>query len=158
MSRSFRIVARGGAAAACAMVALAWVGGGCTRDSVRVAMEAQRRADDVQQTVFDRQHEALCVLLYRDLGWRLAAAGGPLDPEQETVLNDVWNDRDLVEFWALQHERARALRIAGVDAKLAADQSGVDLLVKSLAARADRVEQHLTAGVVNEELGDLLRR
>lgn len=132
---------------------LAWCGllavmvslGGCTRESLRVALAAQQRADQVQQAVFDRQHEALCILLYRDLQHRLEQAGTPLTPGQRAVLNKVWNDRDLVEFWMLQHARAKALRLIGVDAKLYGDQSVVDLLYKSLSARADRVRRGLAA-------------
>lgn len=119
--------------------------GGCTAESTRVALTAQRRADEVQRTVFERQHEALCVLLYRDLRHRLEAAGMELSAGQQAALNETWNDRDLVEFWAVQDERARALRIAGVDAKLLADQSVVDLLIKSIEARVERVQGGLAA-------------
>lgn len=116
---------------------------GCTRESVRVALAAQQRADQVQQAVFDRQHEALCILLYRDLHRRLEQARAPLSPAQRTALNEVWNDRDLVEFWRVQHERARALRLIGVDAKLYSDQAVVDLLYKSLSAKLARAKQGL---------------
>lgn len=118
---------------------------GCTQESVRVALESQRRADQVQQTVFDRQHEGLCVLLYRDLVQRLASAADEFNEAQRAALNEVWNERDLIEFWAVQHERAKALRLAGVDAKLFSDQSIVDLMWKSAAAKADRVQQGLAA-------------
>jgi len=108
---------------------------GCTRESVRIALETQRRADQVQQAVFERQHEALRILLYHDLLARLAANGDPLTETQQAVLNGVWNDRDLIEFWALQNERARALRLLGVEAKLASDQSVLELLLKNMQAR-----------------------
>ncbi|MFH1745674.1 MAG: hypothetical protein ABIG44_01385 [Planctomycetota bacterium] len=116
---------------------------GCTRESVRVALETQRRADQVQQAVFERQHESLRILLYRDLVNRLEVDGEELSAEQREVLNQVWNERDLFEFWTIQQERARALRLVGVDAKLASDQSIVDLLIKGLEARAERVEEAL---------------
>jgi len=122
---------------------------GCTRESVRVALETQRRADVVQQTVFDRQHEALCILLYRDLLRRLEGTGLRPNDIQRAAISEVWNDRDLIEFWALQHERAKALRLLGVDAKLYGDQSVVDLLLKSIGARVARGEQALAA-----EIGD----
>ena len=118
---------------------------GCTRESVRVAIETQRRADKVQQTVFDRQHESLRVLLYRDLIRRLEETGLQIAEPQRAVLNEIWNERDLLEFWAMQQERSRVLRLVGVDAKLASDQSIVDLLIKAAEARADRVTQHLAA-------------
>jgi hypothetical protein len=118
---------------------------GCTRESVRVALETQRRADTVQQTVFDRQHEALCILLYRDLLRRLEGTGLQPNDAQRAAINEVWNERDLIEFWALQHERAKALRLLGVDAKLYSDQSAVDLLLKSVGARVARGEQALAA-------------
>ena len=119
----------------------------CTRESTRIAIESQRRADEVQQAVFDRQHEALGVLLYRDLVRGLEADGASLTAEQRAVANAAWNDRDLVEFWALQNERARALRLAGVDAKLYSDQAMIDLLWKSVEARMDRVNEGLAADV-----------
>ena len=116
---------------------------GCTRESVRVALAAQQRADQVQQAVFDRQHEALCILLYRDLQGRLEQEGTPLSSAQRTTLNQAWNDRDLVGFWRVQHERAKALRLIGVDAKLYSDQAVVDLLYKSLSAKLARAKQGL---------------
>ena len=125
----------------------------CTRESTRVAIETQRRADDVQQVVFDRQHEALCILLYRDLLRRLEPAESVWSPAQQEALSGIWNERDLIEFWAIQNERARALRLAGVDAKLFADQSIVDLLWKSIETRMDRARQGLEAHVVNEAVG-----
>lgn len=119
--------------------------GGCTGESTRVALVAQRRADEVQQAVFDQQHTALGTLLYRDPLRRLADAEVQLSPGLRAALNEVWNDRDLVELWTVQYERARALRIAGVDTKLYSDQSVVDLLVKAIEARADRVGAGLAA-------------
>ncbi len=116
---------------------------GCSRESLRVAIETQRRADQVQQAVFDRQHEALCILLYRDLLTRLETTEAELSPAQRQALNEVWNDRDLVEFWAVQQERARALRTLGVDAKLFSDQSVVDLLLKSIETHTERAMQGL---------------
>ncbi len=116
---------------------------GCTPESVRLALEAQQRADRVQQEVFECQHRALCVLLYRDMQHRLEDAGGALNAAQRQALNDAWNSRDLIEFWLVQYERARALRLTGVDARLASEQSAVDLLYKSLAAQAGRLRQGL---------------
>ena len=121
--------------AVCAVVA----SGGCARESLRVAIATQQRADEVQQAVFERQHDALRVLLFRDLEARLTAAGETLNDEQRSVLNDVWNERDLIEFWQQQNERSRALRLVGVDAKLYADQPAVDLLYKSLSLKVDRL-------------------
>jgi hypothetical protein len=115
--------------------------GGCTRESVRVALDAQHRADQVQQAVFEQQDESLRILLFRDLVSRLEATGRPLSEADRAALNEIWNERDMVQFWAVQNERAAALRIAGVDAKLGSDQAIVDLLVKSIEARAKRVEQ-----------------
>ena len=133
---------------ACALAGRAWVCAGllgvllltgCTSESTRIALTAQRRADQVQQAVFDRQHEALRVLLYRDLQRRLGETGVVWTDERRAVLNEAWNERDLLEFWVVQHERAGALRVAGVDAKLAADRSPVELLAKSLDAGVERV-------------------
>jgi hypothetical protein len=118
---------------------------GCTSESLRVALEVQRRADAVEHAVFEQQRDALRVLLYRDLLRRLEHTGPQLNDQQRSAVNEVWNDRDLIEFWAIQHERARALRLIGVDAKLYGDQSIADLLYKSLAAKANRAEHGLAA-------------
>jgi hypothetical protein len=131
---------------------------GCTRESLQVALAAQQRADQVQQAVFERQHNAVCLLLYRDMQRRLEQGGRPLTPAQRTALNEIWNDRDLVEFWMMQNERAKSLRLVGVDAKLYSDQSVVDLLLKSLSAKANRAKQGLAAYVgqrVAEQAGDI---
>ena len=118
---------------------------GCTRESLRVALAAQQRADQVQQAVFERQHEALCILLYRELQRRLEQAGAPLTSTQRAALNESWNDRDLIELWTVQHERAKALRLIGVDAKLYSDQSVIDLLAKSVSVQVDRAKEGLAA-------------
>jgi hypothetical protein len=135
--------ARGGAWGALVVLCAAMIGawGGCTAESLRVALETQRRADQVQQAVSDAQHEALRILLYRDLLARLEGAGPGLSDEQRAAVGQAWNERDLLEFWAVQEERGRALRLAGVDAKLAGDQSVVDLLIKALERRVDRVTE-----------------
>ena len=127
--------------------------GGCSKESLRVALEAQQRADQVQAVVFEKQHEALCVLMYRDLKARLAEAGVVLSDEQRAVVNEVWNERDLVEFWRVQYERSRALRLAGVDGKLYADQSPADLLYKTLRAKVQRGKQG-AAGEIGEAISD----
>jgi len=110
---------------------------GCTRESVRIALEAQRRADEVQQAVFERQHAALRVLLYREVVRRLEEGGFPLTAAQRAALGAAWNDRDLMEFWQVQHERAKALRRAGVDAQLWGSAAALDLLIKAVDARLD---------------------
>jgi hypothetical protein len=123
---------------------------GCTSESLRVAIEAQHRADEVQQTVFEHQHEGLCILLYRDLVGRLEAAGPPLSDDQKAALNSAWNERDLIEFWARQQERAAALRVAGVDALLYGNQSATDLAGKLLGARGAPPDVALAGAVAGQ--------
>lgn len=116
---------------------------GCTRESIRVALEAQRRADEVHAAVVERQHAALCSLLFRDTLAGLNAAGLQLDPAAQQYLEKVWNERDLMEFWLVQDERARALRVVGVDAQLYGAQAIPDLLWKGWQARAARADAAL---------------
>ena len=130
-----------------ALLTLFAVGGGCTRESVRLALESQQRADQVQQAVFDRQHDGLRILLYRDLVRQLESQGMAMTTEQRQIVNAAWNERDLIEFWAVQHERAKALRLMGVDAKLYSDQSVLDLMLKSLGAKAERLERGIASRV-----------
>lgn len=117
----------------------------CTAESTRLALQNQRRADDVQQALFERQRDGLRALLFRDLTRRLEVDAPPLSGEQRAALNEAWNERDLLEFWSIQQERARALRLVGVDAKLFADQSIVDLLIKSMEAKADRAKEAIAS-------------
>lgn len=118
-------------------------GAGCTRESLRVALAAQQEANRVDRAVAERRHDALRVLLFRDAVRRLEAEVGPLGSTAVQALSDIWNDRDLMEFWLVQDERAAALRTAGVDAKLYSDQSMVDLLAKNLSAKAGHAESGL---------------
>jgi hypothetical protein len=121
---------------------------GCTAESTRIAIEAQRRANDVQEAVFDRQHDGLLTLLYRDVAQKLDAAAtedATLNDEQRVALNAAWNERDLVEFWRVQYERSKALRLIGVDAKLYSDQAVIDLLIKALNAKIERGKQSIAA-------------
>lgn len=129
-----RIIRSAVFASACLVVALS----GCTAESTRLAIETQRRANEIEQALQERQHAGLRTLLFRDLVARLARDGGPLQATQIETLNEAWNERDLVEFWAIQHERAKALRLIGVDSKLYSEQSMVDLLIKSIDAKLDR--------------------
>jgi hypothetical protein len=139
------------------LVLLASVAGGCTRESTRIAIETQQRASQIEQAVFERQAEGLRVLLFRDLLARLGQAGdAPLNAAQRELLSDAWNDRDLAEFWSVQHERARALRLVGVDAMLCGSQSVVDLLLKALNARVERGKQGVAAAA-GQTLGDARR-
>lgn len=124
--------------------------GGCTAESTRVAIDSQRRADDTQRAVQDKQHDALKILLFRDLTRHLESEGVTLSHVQRAALNDAWNERDLIEFWNQQYQRAEALRLIGVDAKLFGDQAPIDLLAKQIAARVARVEQGLAAAVAEQ--------
>jgi hypothetical protein len=129
---------------------------GCSDPSLALALQAQQRANAVQAAVFERQHDGLRVLLFRDLVARLEATGRAVDDNQRAVLNAVWNERDLIEFWARQQERAGALRLVGVDAKLYADQSAVDLLIKAAERKMDQIEVGLAqaGGAAAGENGD----
>lgn len=120
---------------------------GCTAESTRIAIESQERANQVQEAIFDRQHEGLSQLLYDATLRKLDAASGevPLNTQQRQVLNEAWNERDLIEFWRVQFERSKALRFVGVDSKLFSDQSVIDLLIKALNAKMERGIQAVAA-------------
>lgn len=128
---------------------------GCTAESTRVAIEAQQRANEVQEAVFDRQHDGLVTLLYRDLAQKLdetADEEPSLNAAQRAALNAAWNERDLVEFWRVQYERSKALRLIGVDAKLYSDQAVIDLLIKALNAKIERGKQAVAAAAGAEQV------
>lgn len=117
--------------------------GGCTAPSVRAALEIQRRAGDVDEFIFDAQHDALKVLLFQRATAELEDAGDA--HARAEALNIAWNDRDLFELWRVQHERAKTLRLIGVDLKLFADQSILDLLIKRIEQVAQQVKQRIAA-------------
>lgn len=118
---------------------------GCTAESTRLAIDTQQRANQVDEALFTRQHDALRGLLYRDCLRRLESAGAALNDAQKAALSDAWNERDLIEFWLVQHERSKALRLVGVDTKLYGGQAVVDLLWKAVSAKVDRAEQAAAA-------------
>jgi len=126
---------------------------GCTAESLRLALEAQQRADEIQQAVFERQNDALRLLLYRDLVARLDQNGPGLSEKQRMLLSEAWNDRDLFEFWAIQQERARALRLVGVNTKLASEQAIIDLLIKNAQARLRRAGQEVAKEMIEQGIG-----
>lgn len=136
------------------IVSLGFLLSGCTAESVRVALETQRRADDVQRAVVERQHDGLRLLLFRDALARLREAAG--EQELTDALNQAWNERDLVEFWMLQFERAASLRMIGVDAKLYADQSIVDLLLKQIQLRAGRMREGLAEAAAERAASQMI--
>jgi hypothetical protein len=107
---------------------------GCTATSTMLAIEGSERSDAVRTAVVERQHRSLKILLFRDTLDRLVLAKSA--EEQEAVLNEAWNDRDLIEFWLIQDTLARCLHIATVDAKLASDQSIFQLIVQDISRRA----------------------
>src|SRR5262250_1632023 len=90
---------------------------GCTAESTRIAIESQQRANAVDEAVFDNQRDALLVFSYRDAVANVeksAPLSKPDDPAsppialsdgQRSALNQAWNQRDLLEFWRVQHER-----------------------------------------------------
>jgi hypothetical protein len=119
----------------------------CTAESTRIALATQRRADQIQQAIFERQRDGLRLLLYRVALHRLESA--TTSEQRSAVLSDIWNDRDLIEFWAVQNERCAALRLIGVDFRLYGDQSMVDLLIKQIEARWQRVEEGLAEAAGN---------
>ncbi|MCA9243713.1 MAG: hypothetical protein KDA32_07170 [Phycisphaerales bacterium] len=146
MKRRVRALGRAGVPLIVAIIAI----GGCTAESTRIALETQRRADDTQRAVQERQHDALKVLLFRELTGRMESEGVTLSTLQRAALNDAWNERDLIEFWNEQYQRAEALRMIGVDAKLFGDQGPLDLITRQIALRVDRVEQGLVNAAAEE--------
>lgn len=126
---------------------------GCTAESLRLALANQQRADAVQHAVFDRQHDALCLMLYRDTLQNLKDQGVELDDAQRQAIAAAFSDRDLLEFWQLQFEKGKALRLIGVDAKLFADQAPLDLLIKSAEAKWDRAKAAYGGTALAEVLG-----
>lgn len=109
---------------------------GCTAESTRQALAAQERADEVSQAVVDNQSQAMKILLFQSTLAQLEQAQDP--KHAEVILNEAWNQRDLFEFWMVQWERAKALRLVGATTKLWSDQSTFDLLCKSVQAKVKR--------------------
>ena len=91
----------------------------------------------------------------RVAGWCVAVriGVGGTGPEHETddgARSPGNPERDLIEFWNEQYQRAEALRMIGVDAKLFGDQGPLDLITRQIALRVDRVEQGLVNAAAEE--------
>jgi len=113
---------------------------GCSRTSIKLAIENQQRADDVAEHIVDQQHEALKILLFRDTAAKLAAGADVTE-----TLNQAWNDRDRFEFWRVQYERAKMVRFVGVDLALYANQAVFDLFWKAIQERIQTGKQAIAA-------------
>lgn len=126
---------------------------GCSDPSLKIAIQSQQRADEIQNFLFQQQHDGLVMYLYRDLASELASEEPPLSRDQLATLNSAWNERDLIEHWAIQHERAKALRHIGVNTRLYSQQSIVDLIGKSVSQRTSTVNAALAGQAVEAAAG-----
>jgi hypothetical protein len=129
---------------------------GCSDPSLKIAIQSQRHADEIQNFLFQQQHDGLVMYLYRDLAAELATEETPLSQDQLTTLNSAWNERDLIEHWAIQHERAKALRQIGVNTRLYSQQSIVDLIGKSISQRSSAVNAVIAGQVAESAAGDVV--
>lgn len=127
---------------------------GCSDPSLKIAIDAQRRADEVEDFLFQQQHDGLVLYLYRDLAHQLGTEETPLSNEQQVTLNAGWNERDLIEHWALQHERAKALRNVGVNTRLYSQQSIIDLIGKSLSQRVSTAQAAIAGEAAENAVTD----
>jgi len=123
---------------------------GCSDPSLKIAIASQRRADEVDDFLFQQQHDGLVLYLYRDLAHQLATDQTPLSQTQLDTLSAGWNERDLIEHWALQHERAKALREVGVNTRLYSQQSMVDLIGKSFGQRLSTAKAAIAGDVAQK--------
>jgi hypothetical protein len=106
---------------------------GCTAAATKTALDTQKRVNTIQETVYSNQAKSLKVLLYKNLVVQLERDGQALlNEKQKATLNQAWNDRDTIEWWSIQNERAKALRLVGVDSVLYDSQGIIDLMFKSL--------------------------
>lgn len=109
----------------------------CSTMSARYALENQQRATEVENTLFSNQQQSLKDYLYNETEAGLLQTSDP--NEVHTLLNKYTQERDTLDFWALQHERVNQLRLIGVNTKLWADQSILDLLYKDAERRLSKV-------------------
>lgn len=113
-------------------LACAFLATGCTSQSTMTAIASQKRVNAVDEAIFKNQADNLKQVLYDRLVVDLERSGGGyLNDAQKVALSQAWNDRDLLEFWSVQHEKSKAYRLVGVDAKLYNDQGILDLFLKS---------------------------
>jgi hypothetical protein len=111
----------------------------CTSNSTHLAIKGGERVENIQDTINSNQNENLRQYLYNDLKANLQKwLNRDLTLVEADKLNELWNRRDILETWQIQWERARALRMMTVDAKLISDQSPFDMLSKQIKAAIDR--------------------
>lgn len=132
--------------------------GACTSESTRVAIATQSRADEVAQTIFDRQREAMRIYMYR---WAKSEITTAVENKNSiaaaAILEKVFQDDDLHDFWLSQHERAKALRIAGVDSKLYADQGILNLLFGSIMRAIEKYEAAIAGSIAANKTEGVLK-
>jgi hypothetical protein len=132
--RRYRHSAAGGILAGLAITAiLGTCIAGCTAPSNRMAGDASGRVDALRAGVFMRQNDALKILLFRQTLAKINAA--KTDEERGAILNDAWNERDLIGWWGYQEILARCTQYATVDQYIAAQQGIFGLLAKDAARR-----------------------
>lgn len=110
---------------------------GCTSESTRIALEQSQRIENIQDTLVQNLHDTALLFMYRDFIDTI--------PEAEQLKFLEYNkNRDQLEFWMIQWERARALRLITLDSKLISNQSIIDLLIKRANLNQERISNVTT--------------
>jgi hypothetical protein len=141
------------AALPCIVCALVISQPACNSAMLQVAQEAQGRADAVQREVVDKQHGAICVLLFRDMLQRIETQTGFSNDELRTAMNDIWNERDVAEHWLVQNERAAALRMAAVDVPILGRPSWSEALGRQVVRELGNARAGAAAGAAEAIYG-----
>lgn len=98
---------------------------GCTSNSTKLAIETSKEYIARNNDLMNKYHDLILQYMFTTYCLK-----NQLTTEQIKELNLVWNNRNVVEFWLIQHERNDALYALGVDTKLYNDQSMFSLFLE----------------------------
>lgn len=93
---------------------------GCTSGSTKLAIESGNRVEEIQDTIFKGQQNAILTFMQQH------------EYKDQAVL---FKDVEALLLWTEQWERARALRMLTVDTKVYSTQAMSDLIWKQFNGR-----------------------
>ena len=100
---------------------------GCTKASTKIAIETSTEYIARNDDLINKYHDLVLQYMFTCF-----ALKNNLTAEQLSEFNKLWNNRNVVEFWLIQHERNDTLHTVGIDAKLYDDQAIFSLMLEKL--------------------------
>lgn len=106
--------------------------GGCTSAALRESVKAVERVEEVQETIFVSQRQAIRDLAFKAMVNDLRVVGIEVDDPLLTLLAEYWALRDKSEFITSQWEKSKALDEFIVNRYLYSKQGILNILFEDL--------------------------